>query len=227
MSEYKVEDCECVSNAIVYGLDESVKRAKFPMTVNINNASVELTEGIKTLAQCAKGTAHDQWLTGVIVQFDLNFSNKAWIEAERYHFLDFVSSQSTMHRISKFNLEETYNEYVDKRIVEIMKEKVKDYNDYCVSPETSLSQSQEALRIFEDEKRRKYLEILYSNPAGFRITAGMTTNYRQLKTIYSQRKNHRLPEWRVFCRWIETLPCNELITGINKKDDNEVSRRDK
>ena len=95
-----------------------------------------------------------------------------------------------------------------------MKEKVRDYNDYCVSLETSLiPQSQEVLEMFEKEKKRKYLGILYSNPAGFEITAGMTTNYRQLKTIYSQRKNHRLPEWREFCKWIETLPHSELITG--------------
>ena len=64
-----------------------------------------------------------------------------------------------------------------------------------------------------EKKNRQYLEILYSNPAGCLITAGMTTNYRQLKTIYHQRKKHRLPEWRSFCRWIETLPNSELITG--------------
>ena len=59
-----------------------------------------------------------------------------------------------------------------------------------------------------------YLEILYSNPCGFILTARMTTNYRQLKTIYAQRKNHRLPEWRELCKWIETLPyAKELITG--------------
>lgn len=214
MAEYDVKGCNCVSNAKVYGLDESIRRAKFPMSVDINNVSADLTKGIKSLAQSAHGEGHDQWLTGVIVQFDLTFSNKGWVEAERYHFLDFVSSQSTMHRITKFDLDKAYNEYVDKRIVEIMKEKVRDYNDYCVSLETSLlPQSQEALKIFEDEKKRKYLEILYSNPAGFEITAGMTTNYRQLKTIYSQRKNHRLPEWREFCRWIETLPHSELIIG--------------
>jgi hypothetical protein len=48
----------------------------------------------------------------------------------------------------------------------------------------------------------------------------MTTNYRQLKTIYSQRKTHRLPEWKEFCAWIETLPYSELITGEkeNEKD---------
>ena len=33
----------------------------------------------------------------------MTFSNKAWVEAERYRFLEFVSSQSTMHRITKFD----------------------------------------------------------------------------------------------------------------------------
>lgn len=212
MAEYDVQGCRCVSNAKVYGLDESIRRAKFPMSVDVDSLSGEMTKGIKALAQSAHGAAHDQWLTGVIVQFDLTFSNKGWVEAERYHFLDFVSSQSTMHRITKFDLDKAYNEYVDERIVEIMKEKVKAYNEFCASLETGLvPQSQEILSELEEEKKKKYLEILYSNPAGFEITAGMTTNYRQLKTIYSQRKNHRLPEWRLFCKWIETLPHSELI----------------
>lgn len=212
MAEYDVQGCRCVSNAKVYGLDESIRRAKFPMSVDVDSLSGEMTKGIKALAQSAHGAAHDQWLTGVIVQFDLTFSNKGWVEAERYHFLDFVSSQSTMHRITKFDLDKAYNEYVDERIVEIMKEKVKAYNEFCASLETGfVPQSQEILAELEEEKKKKYLEILYSNPAGFEITAGMTTNYRQLKTIYSQRKNHRLPEWRLFCKWIETLPHSELI----------------
>jgi hypothetical protein len=64
----------------------------------------------------------------------------------------------------------------------------------------------------EEAKRQKYLEILYTNPAGFELTARMTTNYRCLKNIYAQRKNHRLPEWREFCAWVETLPyAKELI----------------
>ena len=45
----------------------------------------------------------------------------------------------------------------------------------------------------------------------------MTTNYRQLKTIYRQRKNHALPEWKAFCKWIETLPWSELIIANTNK----------
>lgn len=187
-----------VNNIRVYGLQESVRRAKFPLSTDVSRPDTTLTEGVLKLAQCDPGTGHDQWLTGVICQFDLTFSNKAWVEMERYHFMDFVSSQSTMHRITKFDLDTSFNEYTDQRIVEILKEKVTEYNE----------------EDDDETKKRKYLEVLYSNPAGFKLTAGMTTNYRQLKTIYRQRRNHRLPEWREFCRFIETLPHSELITSM-------------
>ena len=44
----------------------------------------------------------------------------------------------------------------------------------------------------------------------------VSTNYAELRTIYHQRKNHRLKEeWQdTCCKWIETLPyAKELIIG--------------
>lgn len=172
------------------------------MSIDTGALTKDLTKGIIRLAQCEKGTGHDQWLTGVIVQMDLMFTNKLWIEAERYNFFNFVSSQSTMHRIANFNLDDAYIKFVDQRIVDIMKEKIGEYKELLKSNDTP-----------QDVLRDKYLEILYSNPSGFKITAGITTNYRQLKTIYAQRKDHRLPEWREFCDWMCNLPESYLITG--------------
>ena len=120
---------EIISNVKVYGLEESIKRAKYPMSTDVGKLNSDLTSGIASLARSERGAGHDQWLTGVIVQFDLTFTVKAWTEAQRYHFLDFVSSQSTMHRITRFNLDNQYVKYVDQRIVDIMKEKIRDYND--------------------------------------------------------------------------------------------------
>lgn len=184
-----------VSNVNIYGLEESIKASKYPMAVDATKCTEEITDTVKKLGSSNKGEGHDQFLTGITVQFDLTCSNKMWVEAERYRFLYFVSSQSTMHRITKFNLNSCYNEYVDSRIINIMKDKVQEYNRLI-----------ENKNIKQKELKRKYLEILYSNPAGFELTARLTTNYRQLKTIYSQRKDHRLPEWRAFCDWIVTLP---------------------
>lgn len=186
--------CEVVNNWHVYGIEDSIKASKYPMAVDTQKCTSELTNTVKKLAGCQTGTGHDQFLTGIIAQFDLTFTIKAWTEAERYHFFDFVSSQSTMHRVAKFDVEKQCNEYVHAGTISIVKGLLDCYN--------------------ADPTPGNYLALLYNIPVGFRLTARMTTNYRQLKTIYHQRKNHRLPEWRTFCEWIKTLPLSEeLITG--------------
>lgn len=192
---------DIVSNVKIYDLDESIIASGYPMRTNLVNHEVtekDVKRGHNLVEATKTGNgAHSQFLTGIRVSFDLTCSNKMWVEAERYRFLEFVSSQSTMHRITKFDLDDCYNEYVDPRIVETMKEKVADYNGLV-----EMGGDPELIK-------RRYLEILYSNPAGFTLTARMTTNYRCLRNIYIQRKDHRLPEWRAFCKWIETLPYAE------------------
>lgn len=194
-----------VNNVEVYGLKESIKGSKYPMATDISKLNDDITKTVLSLGGAERGSGHDNFLNGIIVQFDLTFTNKAWVEAERYHFLDFVSSQSTMHRITKFNLDEAYIEYVDPMIINIMKEKVEAYNKLIEKIKQAKEKGLDT-KAYEEDSKRMYLEILYSNPAGFRLTARMTTNYRQLKTIYAQRKTHRLPEWREFCGWVESLP---------------------
>lgn len=190
-----------VSNAKVYGLEDSIKASKYPMSVDIDSLNDRITDRVKSLGMSKTGTGHDQFLTGIVVQFDLTLSLKAWTEAQRYHFLDFVSSQSTMHRITKFDIDEQCNEYVDEVIANRLQDLIADYN--------------------EDRSDVNYLRVLYNIPTGFRLTARMTTNYRQLKTIFYQRRNHRLPEWRTFCDWMLTLPffkeiCVDVEEGAEK-----------
>ena len=191
----ELDNTPLVSNARVYNLPNAVRGSKFPMAVGTELNS-EMVKRTYALGNAPSGSGHDCFLKGILVVFDLTWSVKASVELQRYHFIDFVSSQSTMHRISKFDLDNQYIKYVDKRIIEIMKEKQREYNE-SPTPE-------------------KYLELLYSNPCGFRLTAEMTTNYLQLKTIYNQRYNHRLPEWRVFCQWLETLPHFKELVLSNK-----------
>lgn len=175
-----------VSNVKVFGLEDSIKASKYPMSVDVNLLNDKITDTVKKLGSSGTGEGHDQFLTGIVVQFDLTFSLKAWTEAQRYHFLDFVSSQSTMHKIAKFSINNQCNSYVTREAVENLLVLIGRYN--------------------ADPTPEHYLSVLYNIPSGFELTARMTTNYRQLKTIYYQRRNHRLPEWREFCLWIETLP---------------------
>ena len=181
-----------IENIQVYGIEDSFKASKYPFAVNTDDVNSEITDRIRSLAKCKMGTGHDNFLNGIIVQFDLTFSIKAWVELQRYHFSEFVSSQSTMHCISKMDIKSMCNEYVsDVVIAEV--ERLKEV-------------------YLNDKTDENYLRLLYNTPTGFELTARMTTNYRQLKTMYMQRKAHRLPDWHTFCDWIEKLPyAKELI----------------
>ena len=215
---------DVVTNAKVYDLEESLHAAGYPMRTSTEweeEASVTLKRGVNLSKAADWVGAHDQFLTGIRVSFDLTFSNKAWVEAERYRFLEFVSSQSTMHRITKFDLKESYNKYVDPRVIKIMQKKIDEYNKLqndlrCTDPEHKFE-----LDYIKNLLTQKYLEILYTNPAGFTLTARMTTNYRCLKNIWRQRRNHRLPEWREFCKWIETLPYAKELICYEKEGEEE------
>ena len=219
--ELKLPSNNIVSNIRIYDLDECFHASGYPMRTSTEWEEAresELKRGVN-LSQAADWQgAHDQFLTGIRVSFDLTFTNKAWVEAERYRFLEFVSSQSTMHRITKFDLRNQYNEYVDPRIIEIMEEKVAQHNKLLAELAQTPTDDEYNRERLKNLITQKYLEILYSNPAGFMLTARLTTNYRCLKNIWRQRRNHRLPEWRAFCKWIETLPyAKELICYEEKE----------
>lgn len=155
------------------------------------------------LTKAPLNSGHVSWAKGVVVSMDITFTNKAWIELQRYHFVDIITGMSTMHRISKFELEEAFNEYTDPIIIYHLKYLQKEYND--------------------NPTKENYLKLLYSTPSGLQMTGRVTTNYLQLMNIYQQRRTHRLPEWRYFCQQLlEELPLfYELLemNGALYKDD--------
>lgn len=189
--EFKIE------NTQVYGLDKSIIASGNAMRTEIDDNTIEC--GVKdlnrahTLGTTAVGAGHDQFLTGIIVQFDLYAPLFMWKQLQRYHFLDFISSQSTMHRLTKFNIKEQCVDDVDKVIIDRYQQLLDMYN-------RSINE------MNNEEKTALWRTLVASLPSGFVLGATMTTNYRQLKNIYHQRKNHRLSEWHDFCSWCEQLP---------------------
>ena len=197
-----------IENLKVYDLDESLVASGYAMRTELVERKPDEKDMKRAinLTKASNGNgAHGQFLTGIRVAFDLTCSNKMWVEAERYRFLEFVTSQSTMHRIAKFDLDKQFNEYVDPRAISIVEELRDHYN--------------------ENQTKENYLKLLYSVPSGFELTARITTNYRCLLNIYVQRHNHPLKEWRDFCEYIkENLPYfKELLEAYYSKD-NELER---
>ena len=150
------------------------------------------------LTKAPLNSGHVSWAKGVVVNMDITFTNKAWIEFQRYHFVDIITGMSTMHRISKFDLESnnTFNEYVDDTIIHQLIVLQNKYN--------------------ETKDKEDYLKLLYSTPSGLLMTNRVTTNYLQLMNMWSQRHNHRLPEWRQFCdELVDKLPMFKELLIVN------------
>lgn len=196
---YEIQDYEnIVSHCSVYGLNNSLRVSGFPMRLT-HNDNEDLAKAInrgKNLGSKDSVSAEDNYLCGIIVQFDLSIPSKMWTEFQRYHFADIISSQSTMHRISQMD-ENSFDKNTPKEIID-----------------TFISLRDNYLN---NKTKENYLQLLMAIPSGLILTAGVTTNYRQLKTIYIQRYNHRLPQWRKFCEWILTLPYFKELTGIKKE----------
>lgn len=192
-----------IINTEVYGVEKSLKASGNPMRTSFDRDAVnekDMKRAVR-LGSARNGEGHDNFLKGIIVQMDLIAPLYFWKQAQRYHWFDFVSSQSTMHCLLKFNIESQCVKDTDHRVIEVVQSLVDEY-----------------FKMDENDpaKKEKWRAIVASLPCGFCLGATMTTNYQQLKTMYLQRRYHKLEEWHVFCRWCETLPYFKELTGVEK-----------
>ena len=186
-----------IENWKVYDLEESVIACRNSMRTTppeYTNEEFErsLPRAIK-LAKTPSSFGEDNFLCGIRVAFDIKYPNYFTPELQRYHFLDIVSSSSKMHRLVQMDMDSCFNEYVTAQSKEQMKRLIHNYK--------------------EETSYENFMRVISNCPLGVELFMRCTTNYRALKTIYKQRKAHRLrADWGAFCKFIEKLPyANELI----------------
>ena len=205
-----------IKNVKVYGLEESIIASGYCMKTGepidlgdiFNSAMSKLNNylyaGIddskdairaKKLAKTPIGSGHNNFLKGIIVQFDLQYPEYFSPQLQRYHWVDIVSSQSKMHKITgRLLRKEDFTGHTCETFISVINDLIEMYKE---NPSEDL-----------------FCEIISNLPSGYLKWMRISTNYLQLKTIYNQRKNHKLNEWKEFCEWIKTLPmAAELIYG--------------
>ena len=188
-----------ISNWKVYDLEESINACRYSMMENIPehiDFNKSLERAIK-LAKCPTGSGECNFLSGIRVAYDIKYPQYISPEIQRYHFNQIVTSQSKMHKLQSFK-PESYNKYVDKEAIDNVETYLNNYNN---------------AKTFED-RYYYWMKALSNCPLGLELTMRCTTNYLQLRTIYHQRKHHKLKEdWGAYCEWIKSLPYSkELIT---------------
>ena len=169
----------------------------------------EINKGMKRCIKLTQAglkgvSCHSNYLTGILVSFDVIYPCYWSPESQRYHWFNIVTSSSKMHRLCKMRGEEYFNKYTDKRSIAILQEKIDKYNSI-----------EDNTWTVDSPKYIAFMEMLSSCPQGLELFEHVTTNYKQLQTIYAQRKNHKLLEdWGPFCKMIEELPyAKELMIG--------------
>ena len=190
-----------VKNVKVYDLEESVIACRNAMRTELPEyTEVEFEQSLERAKKLVRSSAeskdvkcHDNFLTAIRVSFDLIYPNYISPELQRYHWIDIVTSSSKMHRIMKMDFRNCCNKYVTTETIEQMEHLVKCYNG-----------------IHDDhpDLKYEYFMLLISNcPLGIELFMRVSTNYKQLQTIYHQRKNHKLKEdYGALCDFIRSLP---------------------
>lgn len=196
-----------ISNWKVYDLEESVIASRNAFRVEMPKYTKDefeksLPRAIQ-LANTPNGSGHQNWLKGIRVSFDIKYPNYISPELQRYNWVDIVTSSSKMHKLINMNMDMCFNKYVT---------------------DDSISQMKNLIQIYNRDKTYENFIILLSNcPLGIELFMRCSTNYLQLRTIYNQRKHHKLVEdWQEgFCKnFVEKLPyAKEFIIGT--KDGSE------
>ena len=139
-------------------------------------------------------------------------------EFDTYKVGTVTNSCSTMHKIAakEFTLEDFSCEHLNDDCM-ACNVVYGDHSDYLTSLDI-LKYTIEGLNCW----RRKYLttknkedwwQMIQLLPSSYNQRRTVMLNYEVLANIYKSRKDHKLDEWRDFCKWIKTLPYSELITG--------------
>lgn len=153
-----------------------------PLNAHVNRAI--------RLCAAPSNSGHCNFLSGILVTMDVTATNVWWMQCERYHFVQIVSSMSKMHKLRSIR---------EKHEDVMFHSKVSPFIAADYFDDDSFS------NVEDDE------ELAYSCPMGMLLTAQITTNYLQLRNIYNQRKNHKLQEWRTFCNSLLDLPFGDIF----------------
>lgn len=210
---FEVEGVIKVDNVRIYGIEESIIASGYPMqteTFNMNEINLKDKDLKRAmhLGNAVAGSGHDCFTKGITVQFDLQVPEYIWRQLDRYHFIDYVSSQSKMHRILKIDIDKACNKYVTETSINLLNYLIEEYNK--INNDTDFKVK---LRNGEvvTSKEDVFNMIIANTPSGIMLTARMTTNYLQLKSIVNQRSNHKMQEWRLLCDYFKTLPMFDMV----------------
>lgn len=207
-SKYDIQNCDdCVHKSDYSVCHNSPIYKCFDTKVGDNDLDL-----MKRLAKA--GTDHRKFMRMIVVYVDITAPLYWWKEADTYKVGTVRNSCSTMHKITE--KEFTLDDFSHDRLLVVEKlETIIDwlnkYRDIYVNWDKHRSYVDS--NGVELNKKDIWWQLIQLLPSSYNQRATVMLNYEVLANMYHSRKNHKLDEWVDFCKWIETLPYSELITG--------------
>lgn len=209
---------------------------------NIGNNDKKLMDNL-----AAAGTDHRKFMRMMPVMVRITAPLYWWKEFDTYKVGTVANSCSTMHKITakEFTLEDFSTDQLmsfggihdDEREVPIidfspLRDESCVYSplgilEHCTIPmlnecrEKYLDYASRTPRLEWDRKTKQiWWQMIQLLPSSYNQTRNVMLNYEVLNNMYHSRKDHKLDEWRNFCRWMKALPYSELITGDLPQEEN-------
>ena len=160
---------------------------------------------------CAAGSDHRKFMRMIVVYCDITAPLYWWKEFDTYKVGTVANSCSTMHKIhakeftmDDFSQEHLYSDCLLEDIINELNVYRDIYNNYDKQTDKYKA---------EFSKKDIWWQMIQLLPSSYNQKRTVMLNYEVLSNMYKSRSNHKLGEWREFCKWIESLPYSGLITG--------------
>ena len=201
--------------------DDSVKHSDFLLGEQDHKLMMKLSKA---------GTDHRKFMRMIPVMIRITAPLYWWKEFDTYKIGTVANSCSTMHKIQEkeFTLEDFSCEYLKTGAIlclndiidELNKNRDKFINFDSLGYDNDIYDPERKTEI----KKSIWWQMIQLLPSSYNQTRNVMMNYEVLANIYKSRKNHKLDEWREFCKWIEMLPWSELICDwdMNEEPKDEI-----
>ena len=157
------------------------------------------------------GTDHRKFTRMMPVYVRITAPLYWWKEFDTYKVGTVANSCSTMHKITEKEFE--WGDFSTEHLIRVRDSHLGDTVPTLVFDSVIRGLNFWRSRYLKTKSKDDWWQLIQLLPSSYNQTRNVMMNYEVLANIYKPRKDHKLDEWREFCKWIETLPYSELITG--------------
>ncbi len=157
------------------------------------------------------GPVHAKYRRMITVYLDITAPLYWWKEFDTYKVGTVANSCSTMHKIhaKEFN----WDDFSTEHLIRCRDCKLGDVGPTLVMDSVIYALNVYRKKYLETKDKKYWWQMIQLLPSSYNQKRTVMLNYEVLVGIYRWRKEHKLDEWREFCRWIEQLPYSEIIIG--------------